>query len=371
MATTGEIAAMARAVALARAALGSSNPNPAVGAVVLDRSGAIAGEGHTHPAGGRHAEVDALESAGDRARGGVLVTTLEPCRHHGRTAPCTDAIIAAGVSRVVYAVGDPHDEAGGGAEVLRAAGLEVEADVLADEVLADLEPWLLATRRRRPHVTWKYAATLDGRTAAADGTSRWITGPESRRDVHRLRAQSDAVLVGIGTVLADDTALTVRDWPTPNSPTVRQPLRVVVDGKARTPLSAHILDDSAPTMIAIGGTADERRVKALAAAGAEIVEAPGADGRVDLGALLAALYDRSARLLLVEGGARLAGSFIRERLVDRVVGYHAPALLGAGPPVLADAGIPTIGAAVRLAIRDVTQIGADVRITTEIHGSGR
>src|SRR5205814_104287 len=155
----------------------------------LDATGAIVGEGHTQPAGGDHAEIDALTAAGDRTRGGVLVTTLEPCRHHGRTGPCTEAIVHAGITRLVYAVGDPHDEAGGGAEVLRAAGIDVESDVLVDEAFADLEPWLLATRRRRPHVTWKYAATLDGRTAAADGTSRWITGPESRRDVHRLRAQ--------------------------------------------------------------------------------------------------------------------------------------------------------------------------------------
>jgi diaminohydroxyphosphoribosylaminopyrimidine deaminase / 5-amino-6-(5-phosphoribosylamino)uracil reductase len=368
MATPSEQSAMRRAIALARAALGTSNPNPAVGAVVLDAEGAVAGEGHTQPAGGDHAEIEALAVAGERARGGVLVTTLEPCRHQGRTGPCTDAIVQAGIRRVVFAVGDPHDEAGGGAEVLRAAGIEIEADLLADEARADLEPWLLATRRRRPHVTWKYAATLDGRTAAADGTSRWITGAESRRDVHRLRAQSDAVLVGIGTVLADDTTLTVRDWPARESPAQRQPLRVVVDGKARTPLSAHILDDSAPTMIAVGAMADERRVKALAAAGADVVEAPGPDGRVDLRALLAALFDRSARLLLVEGGATLAGSFVRERLIDRVVGYHAPALLGAGPPVLADAGVPTIGAAVRLEICDVTQLGADVRITTEVRG---
>jgi len=371
MASTAETDAMRRAIALARTALGNTNPNPAVGAVVLDAAGSVAGEGHTQRAGGNHAEIEALTAAGDRARGGVLVTTLEPCRHEGRTGACTRAIVHAGIRRVVYAVGDPHDEAGGGAEELRALGLDVESDVLADEALADLEPWLLATRRRRPYVTWKYAATLDGRTAAADGTSRWITGPEARRDVHRLRAQSDAVLVGIGTVLADDTSLTARDWPGPDSRPGRQPLRVVVDGKARTPLSALILDDSAPTMIAVGALADERRVKALAGAGAEIVEAPGPDGRVDLGALLAALYDRSARLLLVEGGARLASSFVRERLVDRIVGYHAPALLGAGPPVLADAGIPTISAAVRLNICDVTQLGADVRITTAVRGNGR
>ncbi|MDQ1686275.1 MAG: diaminohydroxyphosphoribosylaminopyrimidine deaminase [Frankiaceae bacterium] len=368
MATTGEQAAMQRAIVLAHAALGCSNPNPAVGAVVLDAAGAVAGEGRTQRAGGNHAEIEALTAAGDRARGGVLVSTLEPCRHQGRTGACTDALVRAGIVRVVYAVGDPHEEAGGGAEELRAAGIDVEAEVLADEVLVDLQPWLLATRRRRPHVTWKYAATLDGRTAAADGTSRWITGPESRRDVHRLRAESDAVIVGIGTVLADDTSLTVRDWPAPDSPPGRQPLRVVVDGKARTPLSSHILDDSAPTLIAVGEMADERRVKVLAGAGAEIVELPGPDGRVDLRMLLAMLFDRSARLLLVEGGARLASSFVRERLVDRIVGYHAPALLGAGPPVLADAGIPTIGAAVRLDICDVTQIGADVRITSEVRG---
>jgi diaminohydroxyphosphoribosylaminopyrimidine deaminase/5-amino-6-(5-phosphoribosylamino)uracil reductase len=364
MANDGELAAMRRAVALAREALGSTNPNPAVGAVVLDASGEIVGEGHTQPAGGDHAEVQALAAAGERARGGVLVATLEPCRHVGRTGPCTDVIVRSGVRRLVYAVGDPHQEAGGGAEVLRAAGLDVESDVLDDEARADLEPWLVATRRRRPHVTWKYAATLDGRTAAADGTSRWITGAESRRDVHRLRAQSDAVLVGIGTVLADDTTLTARDWPAR-----RQPLRVVVDAKARTPLSARILDDSAPTMIAVGATADERRVKALAAAGADVLEAPGADGRVDLPALLAALFDRSARILLVEGGATLAGSFVRQRLVDRVVGYHAPALLGAGPPVLADAGVPTIGAAVRLEICDVTRLGADVRLTADVRAA--
>jgi diaminohydroxyphosphoribosylaminopyrimidine deaminase/5-amino-6-(5-phosphoribosylamino)uracil reductase len=365
MATSDELAAMHRAVALARTALGNSNPNPAVGAVVLGADGEVVGEGSTQAAGGNHAEVEALTAAGDRARGGVLVTTLEPCRHDGRTGPCTGAVVHAGIRRLVYALGDPHDVAGGGAEVLRAAGVDVEADVLAGEARVDLEPWLLATRRRRPHVTWKFAATLDGRTAAADGTSRWITGPESRRDVHRLRAQSDAVIVGIGTVLADDSSLTVRDWPTQ-----RQPLRVVVDGKARTPPSAHILDASAPTMVAVGAAADESRVEALVAAGADVVELAGADGRVDLDGLLAALFDRSARLLLVEGGATLAGSFVRERLVDRVVGYHAPALLGAGPPVLAEAGVGTIGAAVRLEIRDVVRLGPDVRVTTDVRRDG-
>ncbi|HMC68963.1 MAG TPA: bifunctional diaminohydroxyphosphoribosylaminopyrimidine deaminase/5-amino-6-(5-phosphoribosylamino)uracil reductase RibD, partial [Mycobacteriales bacterium] len=295
------------------------------------------------------------------ARGGTLVVTLEPCRHAGRTPPCTDAIVAAGVRRVVYALADPHDVAAGGEEALRTAGVDVEGGFLADEAAVDLGPWLLAVRRRRPHLTWKYAATLDGRTAAADGTSRWITGADARVDVHRLRARCDAVVVGIGTVLADDTALTVRDWPTQ-----RQPLRVVVDGKARTPLSARILDDAAPTVIAVGTDADSQRVANLRDAGADVVELPRHDGHLDLHALLAVLYEREALQLLLEGGARLAGSFVRQRLVDKVVGYHAPALLGAGPPVLADAGVTTLAAALRLHLDDVRQLGEDVRVEATV-----
>jgi diaminohydroxyphosphoribosylaminopyrimidine deaminase / 5-amino-6-(5-phosphoribosylamino)uracil reductase len=357
MAGTIEASAMRRAVQLAAAVLGTTNPNPAVGAVVLDAGERLVGEGATAAAGGPHAEVTALAAAGDQARGGTLVVTLEPCRHHGRTPPCTDAIIAAGVHRVVFAVGDPTDAAAGGAEVLRAAGIEVAAGELADEAQRDLRPWLTAVRRRRPYVTWKYAATLDGRTAAADGTSRWITGRQARADVHRERAFADAVIVGIRTVLADDTALTVRDWPTQ-----RQPLRVVVDGAARTPPSAKILDDSARTLIAVGEDAPEGRVETLRSAGAELLRLPRREGRVDLGALLAALHERAALIVLVEGGMTLAASFVRERLVDRVVGYHAPVLLGAGPPVLGDVGIHTLAAAQRLWVESVTPVGEDVRL---------
>jgi diaminohydroxyphosphoribosylaminopyrimidine deaminase/5-amino-6-(5-phosphoribosylamino)uracil reductase len=366
MATQPEIAAMQRAIELAAAALGTSNPNPAVGAVVLDDAGLVAGEGSTQPAGQAHAEVVALRSAGERARGGTIVTTLEPCRHTGRTGPCTAAILGAGVARVVYAVADPFSPAAGGGDELRSAAVDVEGGLLVDEAAADLEPWLVAVRRRRPHVTWKYAATLDGRTAARDGTSRWVTSEDSRRDVHRLRALSDAVVVGIGTVLADDTRLTVRDWPTS-----RQPTRVVVDGKARTPTSARILDDDAETVVAVGVDADPERVKALRAAGADVVALPRRDGRVDLGALMATLFEREALQVLLEGGAALAGSFVRDRLVDRVVGYHAPALLGAGPPVLAEAGVPTISAAVRLTIDDVLRLGPDVRISARLDRDGR
>jgi diaminohydroxyphosphoribosylaminopyrimidine deaminase / 5-amino-6-(5-phosphoribosylamino)uracil reductase len=365
VASAAETQAMHRAIALGRRALGMSNPNPAVGAVVLDSAGEVAGEGLTQPVGGDHAEVMALRAAGGRARGGTLVATLEPCRHVGRTGPCTTAILDAGIARLVYASGDPHLEAAGGADLLRAAGVDVESGVLVEEVNASIGPWLTAVRRRRPFVTWKYAATLDGRTAAADGTSRWVTGTDSRRDVHRLRAESDAVIVGIGTVLADDTRLTARDWPAS-----RQPLRVVVDGKARTPLSAHIVDDTAPTLVAVGADADPERVKALRDTAADVVELPRHDGRLDLGALLAALFEREALLVLLEGGATLAGSFVRQRLVDRVVGYHAPVLLGAGPPVLADAGVTTIGGAVRLQVEDVTSLGSDVRVTAALPRDG-
>lgn len=366
MATQAESAAMLRAVELAAGVLGTTNPNPAVGAVVLDRDGQVVGSGATRPAGQEHAEIVALSAAAERAAGGTLVVTLEPCRHQGRTGPCTDAIRAAGIARVVFAVADPFAPASGGAEVLRAAGVDLESGVLADEAARDLLPWLTAVRRRRPHVTWKYAATLDGRTAAADGTSRWITGADSRRDVHRLRGLADAVVVGIGTVLADDTHLTVRDWTA-----VRQPLRVVIDGKARTPLSANILDGAAATLIAVGDDADPERVKRLRDTGADVVELPRRDGLVDLSALMAALFDREQLLVLLEGGATLAGSFVQQRLVDTVVGYHAPALLGAGPPVLSDAGIPTISAAVRLSVTDVTRVGQDVRITAVVDRGGR
>jgi diaminohydroxyphosphoribosylaminopyrimidine deaminase/5-amino-6-(5-phosphoribosylamino)uracil reductase len=360
-ATEPERRAMTRAIAAAAGVVGSTNPNPAVGAVVLDSGGREIGIGATEPAGGDHAEVVALRAAGDGAAGGTLVVTLEPCRHTGRTGPCTTTILAARVARVVYAVADPHQQASGGGELLRRHGVDVAAGVMATEAAPDLESWLVAVRRQRPHVTWKYAATLDGRTAAADGTSRWITGEESRIDVHRERARADAVLVGVGTVLADDARLTVRDWPTK-----RQPLRVVLDGLARTPPSARILDEAAPTVVAVGPEAPDERVTALADRGAEVLRLPRAAGRIDLAALLAALYERESLVILVEGGATLAASFVRDRLVDRVVGYHAPALLGAGPPVLADMGVGTIAEATRLVLGDVVQLGADVRVTARI-----
>jgi diaminohydroxyphosphoribosylaminopyrimidine deaminase/5-amino-6-(5-phosphoribosylamino)uracil reductase len=352
---------MRRAIDLAEAALGIPNPNPAVGAVVLDANGQVVGEGSTAPIGGPHAEVVALAAAGQAAQNGTLFVSLEPCNHQGRTGPCTAAIVAAGITRVVYAVDDPHDDAGGGAAQLRAAGIEVDAGVLADEARAELEPWLVATAQRRPYLTWKYAATLDGRTAAADGTSQWITGEGARLDVQFLRAASDAVIVGIGTVLADDPALTVRVVDIP-----RRPLRVVVDTDARTPSTAKVLDGSAPTLVAVATGAPSDRVAALRESPAEVVELPRSDEGVDLAALLAALYERECYQLLLEGGSRLATSFLAQGFLDRVVAYLAPALLGAGSPVVGDFGVGTIDGALRLAPKGMTYLNPDVRLVATV-----
>lgn len=356
MAGTAEVAAMRRAITLAARGAGRTNPNPAVGAVVLDAGGAVVGEGWHQRAGEAHAEVRALAAAGEAARSGTLVVTLEPCRHRGRTQPCTAAILAAGVSRVVVAGTDPHPHAGGGAQELTAAGVDVELGVLAEPAERVNEAWLGAVRLGRSFVTFKYAATLDGRTAAADRTSRWITGEAARVDAHRWRAESDAVAVGIGTVLADDPRLTVRafDWP-------RHPVRVVVDSRGRLPLDAAVLQPGPATLVAVGA-AEPERVKALRSRATEVLELPDADGRVDLAALLVALQERALPTLLVEGGARLAGALAAAGRLDRVVGYLAPLLLGSGVPVLDGAFAPTLAAARRLRVDDVRMLGGDVRV---------
>ena len=353
MASETERRAMRRAVEVSAGVLGTTSPNPPVGAVVLSASGDVVGEGASRPAGGAHAEVVALEQAGERARGGTAVVTLEPCAHTGRTGPCTTALLEAGISRVVVACSDPTELAGGGAEALRSAGIDVETGVLADEVaLGPLEAWLGSQRLGRPYVTWKYAATLDGRSAAADGTSRWVTGEQSRADVHRLRGEVDAVVAGVGTVLADDPLLDVR--PSPG----HQPLRVVVDGKGRTPLTARCLAGDHPALVVTGPLLDDAGYPRTA-------QVPTHDdGELDLAALLALLKDEHGVVsVLLEGGPTLAGAFVRAGLVDRVVGYVAPALLGDGRAALGPAGVGTIGAMHRLRLDDVTRTGEDVRLT--------
>ena len=340
-----ERTAMARARRLGDAVLGTTSPNPPVGAVILAADGTPVGEGATARPGGPHAEIAALERAGARARGGTAVITLEPCAHTGRTGPCADALLAAGVARVVIAVPEPTELAGGGADQLREAGVDVEVGVeQAEAETGALAGWLTGVREHRPFVVWKVAATLDGRVAAADGTSRWITGEPARAAVHRLRASCDAVVVGSGTALTDDPQLTVRDAD--GRIADRRPLRVVVDRRNRLPATARVLDDAAPTFISRAGSPRE---------------------------LLAELFDRDARRVLLEGGPTLAAAFLREGLVDEAVVHLAPTLLGAGPSLVGDLGIATITGALSLAIVEVTPLGGDVqlRLRPTRHTGGR
>ncbi len=349
--TEAEAIAMHRAVVLAARGLGSTSPNPVVGCVILDARGTVMGEGFHERAGGPHAEVHALRAAGEKARGGTALVTLEPCNHTGRTGPCAQALIEAGIARVVYAVSDPNPTATGGAQTLRNAGIDVEGGLLEDEARAGNIAWLTSVDTGRPYVTWKYAATLDGRIAAADGTSRWISSAESRADVHRLRAECDAVVVGSGTMRADDPHLAVRGIEG-----AVQPLRIVVDTEASAvePV-ARILDDSAPTLIAVAEDATTDLP--------DVLRLPRAARGLDIPALLDALHARGVRSVLLEGGPTLAGAFVAAGAVDRVIGYLAPVLLGAGPAALAEAGITTITDALRLDVTETVRIGPDLRIT--------
>ncbi|GGG09370.1 bifunctional diaminohydroxyphosphoribosylaminopyrimidine deaminase/5-amino-6-(5-phosphoribosylamino)uracil reductase [Rhodococcoides trifolii] len=325
-------AAMRLAAEASENARGSSTPNPPVGAVILNAVGDVVGVGHTSPAGGPHAEVNALRAAGEFARGGTAVVTLEPCNHTGRTGPCTRALIEAGVASVVFALADPNPVASGGAETLTAAGVHVTDGLDADAVAAGpLRAWLHRQRSGRPHVTWKYASSLDGRIAAADGTSRWITGPEARAHVHSERAKVDAVIVGTGTVLADDPWLTARLPDGSLAP--RQPVRVVV-GEREIPPAARILD----------GSAETRLVRSH-----------------DPHAVLAALSDLGD--VVLEGGPTVVGAFLSADLVDRVTAYIAPVILGSGPAVSAEAGVGTIADALRFRRESVRTFGPDTLIS--------
>ncbi|MEA2900224.1 MAG: diaminohydroxyphosphoribosylaminopyrimidine deaminase [Actinomycetota bacterium] len=315
--------AMARAIELAAGVRTSTSPNPWVGCVI--EPGGY--EGATQPPGGAHAEIVALTAAGAAAAGATLFTTLEPCSHHGRTPPCTDAIVAAGIARVVVGIEDPDPHvAGTGIAALRAAGVEVATGVLADEIRTQLAPYLKHRTTGRPYVVLKLAATLDGRTAAADGSSQWITGPEARADAHRLRAESDAVLVGAGTVRTDDPSLTVRHVAG------KDPLRVVL-GHAPPGARVH----------------------------------PALEMKGPLDDILAELGHRDVLQVLVEGGATVAGEFHRAGLVDRYVVYLAPALAGGddGRPLMTGPGAPTIDDLWRGRIVAVSRLGQDLRIELE------
>lgn len=317
---------MARALALAASGLGLTSPNPAVGAVVV-RDDRVVGEGAHVMAGGPHAEVAALARAGEAARGATCYVTLEPCCHHGRTPPCVEALVAAGVARVVAACRDPNPRVDGrGLAALRAAGIEVTLGVGEAEARALNRAFFTFVTTGRPHVTLKTAMTLDGRIAAWDGTSRWITGEAARAEAHRFRFLADAVLVGVGTVLKDDPALTVR---LPDA-LPKEPLRVVVDSRLRTPLEARVLTAGDPSRTIVAGAAPlpSRRAAALRARGVRVLGLPRDGRRVSLRALLAALADLDVVSILAEGGAELSAALLDAGLVDRVAFFVAPRLLG-------------------------------------------
>jgi diaminohydroxyphosphoribosylaminopyrimidine deaminase/5-amino-6-(5-phosphoribosylamino)uracil reductase len=329
-------AAMRLAIEQSYQVKGTTYPNPPVGAVILDSEGRVVGVGGTAPAGGDHAEVVALRRAGGLASGGVAVVTLEPCNHYGKTPPCVNALIDAKVATVVFAVTDPNGVAGGGADRLSAADVQVRSGVLADQVAGGpLREWLHKQRTGLPHLTWKYASSVDGRSAASDGSSQWISSEASRSDLHRRRAMADAIVVGTGTVLADDPALTAR-LPD-GSLAAKQPLRVVV-GMREIPSEAKVLNDDSRTMVI--RTHDPAEV-------------------------LKTLSDRTD--VLLEGGPTLAGAFVRSGVINRILAYVAPILVGGPITAVDDVGVSTISKALRWQFDGIERAGPDLLISLVPH----
>jgi len=359
---------MRRALELAERGWGRVSPNPMVGAVVV-HDGRVVGEGWHEGPGLPHAEIMALREAGpDAARGATVVCTLEPCDHTGRTAPCTQALIEAGVARVVAATGDPNPLVdGAGFARLRAAGIEVVVGPLAAEARRLNESFERHVMTGLPFVTLKSAATLDGKTAAADGSSKWITGEAARADVQRLRAGADAIVVGSRTVIADDPALTVRD---PAFADARPPLRVVVDSRGAIAADARLFDGAAPTVVATSERAPSARVAEWTAAGAEVLTLDlDASGGVSLLGLMTTLGKRDVQGVLVEGGATLAWSVVRDGLADKVVLYVAPRLVGGvkAPGVLGGPGFAPIAESLALEFSAITRLGPDLKVEAYVY----
>jgi diaminohydroxyphosphoribosylaminopyrimidine deaminase/5-amino-6-(5-phosphoribosylamino)uracil reductase len=354
-----DLAHMRSALALARRGLGNTWPNPSVGCVIV-HDGRVVGRAFTAPGGRPHAEPQALAMAGAAARGATAYVTLEPCCHHGRTPPCTDALIAAGVARVVVAARDPDERVNGqGIARLRAAGIAVEEGVLAQEANEVLAGFHQRTTTGRPLVTLKLASTLDGRIATHSGESRWITGEASRRAAHALRGRHDAILVGVGTVLADDPDLTCRLPSFRPTPIVR----VIADSHLRTPLTARLVISAheTPSWMLIRHGTDPARRHAFADLGIRLIETPGSEAGVNLHAGLVALGTAGITRLLVEGGAQIAAALLRADLVDRIAWFHAPTVMGGdGWPAVQAFGIEHLAAMPRFVRHHTTLLGEDL-----------
>ncbi|MEE9284158.1 MAG: bifunctional diaminohydroxyphosphoribosylaminopyrimidine deaminase/5-amino-6-(5-phosphoribosylamino)uracil reductase RibD [Dehalococcoidia bacterium] len=359
---------MERALELARSVLGTTSPNPAVGCVIV-KDGEVVGEGATRPPGEPHAERAALDEAGSRARGAVMYVSLEPCVHHGRTPPCTDAIIAAGVGEVHMATLDPNPlVAGEGRARLDAAGVATVVGQQEGPARRLNEAFFKWVGARTPFVYAKFAVSLDGKTATRTGDSRWISGEESRRWVHRMRSIVDAVMVGANTVRLDDPQLTARGDD--DRPCRRQPLRVVVDSRARTAPTARMLREPGPSLVAVTPAADRSARDALARAGAEVVEMPETGGLVDLRALLRHLGQRDVTSVMVEGGGELLASLIQQRLVDKVLAFVAPVIIGGrdAPSPVQGLGVEALEQALRLREVATQRLGDDILITGYVGG---
>ncbi|MFV1997341.1 MAG: bifunctional diaminohydroxyphosphoribosylaminopyrimidine deaminase/5-amino-6-(5-phosphoribosylamino)uracil reductase RibD [Acidiferrobacterales bacterium] len=353
-----DVEIMTRALRLARKGLYTTHPNPRVGCVLV-KNGEIVGEGWHQKTGEPHAEIYAVQEAGEKARGATAYISLEPCCHQGRTPPCTDALIQAGISEVVVAMTDPNPEVNGqGLQTLAKAGIKTSVGLLQPEAEALNPGFIKRMQSQRPYVRLKQAISLDGRTAMASGESKWISGEAARADVQRLRAQSSAILTGSGTVLADDPSLNVRDLDIG-----RQPLRVVVDSVLSTPETARILSLEGDTLI-VTASGDADRVAKFVKAGAEVLCLPGSVGRVDLSALLQHLAEQHVNEILVEAGSELSGGLLDAGLVDELIIYLSPHIMGNNARGMFNLpAIEKMANRISMQIKDVTAVGDDWRIT--------
>ncbi len=363
---------MGQALSLARLALGQASPNPAVGAVVV-KEGVVVGQGYTQPPGSHHAEVLALKQAGEAARGGMMYVTLEPCCHYGRTPPCTRVIVSAGITEVHMAMLDPNPLVSGrGKDELEGEGIKIYLGEHEEEAKEINEAYTKFITTGIPFVTAKFAISLDGKIATRKGDSRWISGREARKYVHCLRYTTDAIMAGVNTVLADDPHLTTRCSGGRGGTARKQPLRVIVDGEGRTPLTARIFKEPGETLLALGRTATPEERAAFAQAGAEILELPTAEGLVDLEKLLRALGEREITSVLVEGGGILFGSLFDRRLVDKVIAFVAPIIIGGAEArtAVAGGGVDKVADSFRLGRVRVEKLGDDLMVSGYVAAKG-